>query len=83
MIHIQDFLKTNINDLKQEYTLDESLFSDLDERLYDLKNKITEPEWIVLILYAELNSYREVGKILNISHSSVRKFIRKIRKKLC
>lgn len=36
-----------------------------------------------MILYAELQSYREVAKLLRISHTTAARFIKQIRKKLC
>ena len=37
----------------------------------------------LIILYAELQSYREVGKILGISHTTIARFIKQIRERLC
>jgi transposase-like protein len=38
---------------------------------------------IILILYAELKSYRKVAKVLGFSHSTVMKRIKEIREGLC
>lgn len=57
----------DVNELMKEYELDFSLFSETDERLRAF-NKLSDPQKIILILYAELKSYRKVGKVLGFSH---------------
>lgn len=80
-------INVNLDVLLEEYNLDfNDIFTDVDERLlqmeYKLKN-LTFSDKIVLILYAELKSYRKVAKVLGFSHSTVMKHIKEIREKLC
>lgn len=80
-------MNVNLDVLLEEYNLDfNDIFTDVDERLlqmeYKLKN-LTFSDKIVLILYAELKSYRKVAKVLGFSHSTVMKHIKEIREKLC
>lgn len=80
-------MNVNLDVLLEEYNLDfNDIFTDVDERLlqmeYKLKN-LTFSDKIVLILYAELKSYRKVARVLGFSHSTVMKHIKEIREKLC
>lgn len=44
---------------------------------------INRADKTIIILYAEYRSYREVGKILGISHTTIARFIKQIRERLC
>lgn len=79
-------MKINLEELLEDYELDFGTFTELDDRLLGIEDKLTAlkaPERIILILYAELKSYRKVGKILGFSHSTVMKHIKEIKEKLC
>ena len=82
-----DLMKAiNIEELLNEYDLDYSLFTNMDDRLlsiYPKWLKLSKADKTVIILYAELQSYREVGKILGISHTTIARFIKQIRERLC
>lgn len=83
---IQNSQKINIDELLEDYKLDLSLFTDLDDRLLDIAEKwekLSLPERIVMVLYAEFGSLRKVGSLLNVSHSTVNNYINEIRDKLC
>lgn len=76
----------NIDQLLKDYTLDTSLFTDLDDKLLDIADKwerLPLPYKIIMILYAENESLRDVGEILGVSHTTVNKFIKEIRTWLC
>ena len=78
--------KINIDDLLTEYELDYSMFTNMDDRLlsiYPKWLKLNKADRTVIILYAEYRSYREVGKILGISHTTIQRFIKQIRERLC
>ena len=78
--------RINIDDLLTEYELDYSMFTNMDDRLlsiYPKWLKLNKADRTVIILYAELQSYREVGKILGISHTTIQRFIKQIRERLC
>lgn len=72
----------DIEELLKDYELDWGSMSEVDDKLLKV-NELPLPEKIILVLYAELQSYRKVAKILNCSHQSVGKVINKIREKLC
>lgn len=83
---IQNSQTINLDELLKDYDLDFSLFSDLDERLLEIADKweqLKETDKIVLILYAEYGSLRKVGAILGFSHSTIDKYIKEIRSRLC
>ena len=78
--------RINIDDLLTEYELDYSMLTNMDDRLlsiYPKWLKLNKADKTVIILYAELQSYREVGKILGISHTTIARFIKQIRERLC
>lgn len=80
-------IKVDLDALLEDYKLDfDDIFLDVDDRLLEIEDKLeklTLSEKIVLILYAEMNSYRKVAKVLGFSHSTVMKHIKEIRQKLC
>ena len=78
--------RINIDDLLTEYELDYTMFTNMDDRLlsiYPKWLKLSKADKTVIILYAEYRSYREVGKILGISHTTIQRFIKQIREILC
>lgn len=79
-------MKINLDELLEDYELDFGIFTDVDDRLLAISDKylsLNIPERIILILYAELKSYRKVAKVLGFSHSTTMKHIKEIRRKLC
>mgnify|MGYP002549526001 CR=1 FL=1 len=78
--------KINIDDLLTEYEIDYSMFTNMDDRLLNIYPKwleLNKADKTVIILYAEYHSYREVGRILGISHTTIQRFIKQIRERLC
>ena len=78
--------KINIDDLLTEYEIDYSMFTNMDDRLLSIYPKwleLNKADKTVIILYAEYHSYREVGSILGISHTTIQRFIKQIRERLC
>lgn len=74
--------KINLDELLTEYEPDFSLFADTDERILDLEDKwknLDLPKKIVLVLYAEYGSFRKVGQLLGLSHTTIAKYIQDIR----
>ena len=80
-------INVNLDILLEEYNLDwDDIFLDVDERLLAIEGKLKKMSFsdkIILILYAELKSYRKVAKVLGFSHSTVMKRIKEIREGLC
>lgn len=78
--------KINIDDLLTEYEIDYDMFTNTDDRLLSIYPKwleLNKADKTVIILYAEYHSYREVGRILGISHTTIQRFIKQIRERLC
>lgn len=78
--------KINIDDLLTEYEIDYSMFTNMGDRLLSIYPKwleLNKADKTVIILYAEYRSYREVGRILGISHTTIQRFIKQIRERLC
>ena len=78
--------KINIDDLLIEYNFEINTFTEMDDRLLAIYPKweaLNRADKTIIILYAEYRSYREVGKILGISHTTIQRFIKQIRERLC
>lgn len=72
---------TNLKSLMNEYTLSGNPLTDEDEYLLllDNVNNLSEPDKIILFLYAETKSYRKLAKLLKVSFSTAYKEINRIR----
>lgn len=78
--------KINIDDLLIDYNFEIDTFTEMDDRLLAIYPKweaLNRADKTIIILYAEYRSYREVGKILGISHTTIQRFIKQIRERLC
>ena len=78
--------KINIDDVLIEYNFEIDTFTEMDDRLLAIYPKweaLNRADKTIIILYAEYRSYREVGKILGISHTTIQRFIKQIRERLC
>lgn len=78
--------KINIDDLLIEYNFEIDTFTEMNDRLIEVYPKWTslnKADKTVMVLYAEYQSYREVGRILGISHTTIQRFIKQIRERLC
>lgn len=65
--------------------IDTSIFSECSEKLLSViprLNKLTEPELLVLMIYAETGSLYKTGKLLKVSDSVVREYLVDLRHKL-
>lgn len=75
----------NIQKIMEDYKPDHSIFTDDDEQMIKIKDAVQElsdADRIIFILYAETGSLREVGKILGVSHTTVFKVIKDIKKRI-
>lgn len=75
----------NINKLYETYlTLkDDDSPKDIELINYIIEHKLTEPERNIILLYAELNSLRNVAEYLHASYCVTHKTIKKIQNKIC
>lgn len=77
--------KIDIDKILEEYKPDNSIFTEEDEHINKLKNiiySLTEPEKRIILLYAELGTFRKLGKELGVSTSSAYLKIKDIRNKI-
>ena len=75
----------DIDKILEEYKPDNSLFTEEDEDINKLKNiiySLTEPEKRIILLYAELGTFRKLGKELGVSTSSAYLKVLDIRNKI-
>lgn len=76
----------NIKDIETEYSPSFDIFSEEGNLTYQIKklifNELDLTERRIILLYAEKQSMREVGKALGISTSKTHQIITSIRKKI-
>lgn len=76
----------NINEILEDYKPDNSILSEEGDKINKLKNIIyndlSEPEKRIILMYADLQSFRKLGKELDVSPSTAFKKIREIRNKI-
>lgn len=69
--------------IRQEYAFNPSIFNPDDPRVARLKeiinNKLSQADRTILLLYVDCQSYRKLGKKLNLSHMTCRREILRIR----
>lgn len=74
-----------IQSLIKEYAPNDSLFCEDDEQMVMIKQAVASlspADRIIFILYAETGSLREVGKMLGVSHTTVYKCVKEIKKRI-
>ena len=75
-----------IKDIEQDYTYSDDIMNEDDERVRRIKEiintRLTLPDKILILLYAEVQSYRKLGKRLGFSHTTVRKEVVRVRKQI-
>lgn len=71
-------------EIKGDYAYNSDMMSPDDERVAKLKKVINErlsaPDKTIIILYAELQSYRKLGKEFGLSHMTIRREVMRIKK---
>lgn len=69
--------------IKAEYAFDPSIFNPGDPKVERLKEiidtKLSQADKTILLLYVDCQSYRKVGKKLNLSHMTIRREVLRIR----
>ena len=77
-IKFKNGTKCEFKNIEDEYAYDEFFGG---ARLLEVLNQMTKAEKRLLILYAELGTYSDVARILNISHTSAGNEVKKLVKK--
>lgn len=76
--------KIDLRAIIDEYRCDDMLFAEHDERIIRIKNivnnELTEADKIIFLVYTETQSYRTLGKLLGVSHTTAGAEVRRIRK---
>jgi len=73
-----------IKQIYKEYQFDLTNI-EYDDEMVDIFQKfenLTEPEKLVMVLYAELRSQRKVAALLKVSRTGIVKYLENIRKKI-
>ena len=69
--------------IKAEYAFDPSVMNPDEPRVARIKEiidtKLSQADKTILLLYVDCQSYRKVGKKLNLSHMTIRREILRIR----
>lgn len=79
-----DNLGRTYRDIKRDYVFDGSPFCEDEEKVrraqWVVENKLSAADRTIIILYAEIGSYRKLGKRLGLSHTTVKNEVHRIRK---
>ena len=72
--------------MRKDYTLDHSIFRTEDERTHAIKEivleRLDEADRIIILLYADCQSYRKLGARLGMSHTLAASEIKRIKNKI-
>lgn len=71
-------------EIKEEYAWHPDIFTKDDERVAKVKEiintKLSIIDKTIIILYADCQSYRKLGKRLGVSHMTIRREVQRIKK---
>lgn len=77
-------LVRSYREIRKDYVFDESIFCDEPEKVHKVKdivlNRLNEVDRTIILLYADCQSFRKLGKRLGMSHWTVREEVKRIRK---
>lgn len=69
--------------IRQDYAFDPDIMNDEPERVarvkYIVNNRLNQVDRTLIILYADCQSYRKLGKRLGLSHTTVAQEINRIK----
>lgn len=70
--------------IQEEYAYDPDIMSKDDERVARIKKiidtKLSVVDKTIILLYVECQSYRDLGKMLNLSHTTIGREVKRIQK---
>lgn len=71
-------------EIKEEYAWHPDIFTKDDERVGKVKEiintKLSVIDKTIIVLYADCQSYRKLGKRLGVSHMTIRREVQRIKK---
>ena len=71
-------------EIKEEYAWHPDIFTKDDERVAKVKEiintKLSVIDKTIIVLYADCQSYRKLGKRLGVSHMTIRREVQRIKK---
>ena len=74
-------------EIRQDYAFDPDIMNDEPERVarvkYIVNNRLNQVDRTLIILYADCQSYRKLGKRLGLSHTTVAVEINRIKAEIC
>lgn len=75
---------TDFRKIKEEYAFNPDIMNEDDERVSRVKQiidtKLSLADKTIILLYADCQSYRELGKRLGVSHMTIRRDVQRIKK---
>lgn len=80
-----DRLKKDVQVDLDEYRPDDSIWTEDDSKMVFLKHIIDDlpsPQKRIILIYAEVASYKKVAKLLGVSHITVGNMIKEIKRKI-
>ena len=75
--------KITISQILRDYQCKDDCFTEdtplIRQTKYIINNKLSRSDRMIIVLYAELQSYRKVGKLLGVSHTTTMNEIKRIK----
>lgn len=75
---------TDFRKIKEEYAFNPDIMNEDDERVSRVKQiidtKLSLADKTIILLYADCQSYRELGKRLGVSHMTIRRDCQRIKR---
>ena len=75
-------IRAHFNEVREDYAPVEGIWSEDEEKVAAIKRIISEINQVdrtIILLYADCQSFRTLGKMLGVSHMTARKEVMRIR----
>ena len=80
---IERTVVNEVKALRKEYAYKDDIFSEDDNKIsilkYIIKNKLNQVDQTIILLYADCQSYRKLGKKFGMSHMTIRREVMRIK----
>lgn len=81
-----DTIVREFRDIRKDYAFDPSIFNDEDEKIRRVKQvimtEIDPVDRVLFLMYADCGSLRKLGAHFGVSHTTLAKEIRRIKKEI-